>query len=132
MTENVTGEKIKGEFLCVVCPNGCFIEAEYLPGHPATLLSLTGNRCARGNDWVRQEIENPMRTISTSVPVHGGDFLLASVRTKTPIPLEKVEAVMDEIRKQTLTAPLHIGQVVMKNPADTDTEIIVTREVEAV
>ena len=73
---------IKGEFLCVVCPNGCFIEAEYAPGHPTTLLSNGGNRCVRGKDWVRQEIENPERTIATSVPVRGGDFLLASVRTK--------------------------------------------------
>lgn len=128
----MTDKTIKGEFLCVVCPNGCFIEAEYGEGHPAVLLSLTGNRCARGKEWVRQEIENPMRTIATSVPVRGGDFLLASVRTKDPIPLAKVEAVMGEIRKLTLDAPLHIGQTVLTNPAGTDTEIIVTREVEAV
>lgn len=128
----MTDKTIRGEFLCVVCPNGCFIEAEYAEGHPATLLSLAGNRCARGKEWVRQEIGNPMRTIATSVPVRGGDFLLASVRTKTPIPLEKVEAVMKELRQLTLDAPLRIGQTALKNPAGTDTEIIVTREVEAV
>ncbi|MDR1731407.1 MAG: DUF1667 domain-containing protein [Synergistaceae bacterium] len=129
MSEN----RIKGEFTCVVCPNGCFIEAEYLEGgsEGPKLLSLAGNQCKRGETWVRQEIETPMRTISTSVPVHGGDFLLASVRTAEPIPLAKVQDVMAEIRKTSLNAPLSIGQVVLKNPAGTETEIIVTRNVAA-
>ncbi|MDR3230597.1 MAG: DUF1667 domain-containing protein [Synergistaceae bacterium] len=128
MTEK-TIESIKGEFVCVVCPNGCFIEAEYTTEGGAKLLSLAGNRCERGRDWVRQELETPMRTIATSIPVRDGDFLLASVRTAAPIPLERVADVMREIRARTLDAPLSIGQVVIKNPAGTNTEIVVTREV---
>lgn len=139
MTEKMSAEaaregSTKGEFVCVVCPNGCFIEAEYIgdASGAATLLSLAGNRCARGKTWVQQELENPMRTIATSVPVRGGDFLLASVRTKTPIPLSKIAEVMQVIRAQTLQAPLRTGEVILKNPAGTETEIIVTREVHAV
>ncbi|MDR1049128.1 MAG: DUF1667 domain-containing protein [Synergistaceae bacterium] len=131
----MSGNTVKGEFVCVVCPNGCFIEAEYEeapPGGEAKILSLTGNRCQRGEAWVSQELSAPMRTIATSIPVRGGDFLLASVRTKNPIPLARVRDVMDEIRKQRLDAPLHIGQTVLRNPSGTDTEIIVTREVQRV
>jgi CxxC motif-containing protein len=131
MTGKTLEKNLKGEFVCVVCPNGCFIEAEYTNEGGAKLISLTGNRCERGKDWVRQELETPMRTIATSVPVRGGDFLLASVRTAAPIPLERVADVMREIRARTLDAPLSIGQVVMRNPAGADTEIIVTREVAA-
>ncbi|MDR2174509.1 MAG: DUF1667 domain-containing protein [Synergistaceae bacterium] len=131
----MSGKAVKGEFVCVVCPNGCFIEAEYedgkSPGGEAKLLSLTGNRCQRGEAWVSQELSAPMRTIATSVPVRGGDFLLASVRTKTPIPLAKVRDVMGEIRKLSLDAPLHIGQTILRNPSGTETEIIVTREVQS-
>jgi CxxC motif-containing protein len=120
-----------GEFICVVCPNGCFIETEYKKdgkGAPK-LLSIKGNCCSRGGTWVIQELRNPMRTISTSVPVDNGDFLLASVRTANPIPLAKVRAVMDELRGKRLSAPLHIGDVIAKRPAGVDTEIIVSREV---
>ena len=128
LQENATTRK--GEFVCVVCPNGCLIEAEFSTVRPFQLLELSGNRCERGKSWVQQELENPLRTIATSVPVKNGDFLTASVRTKKPIPLEKVPAVMDELRKMTLKAPVHIGQSILKNPAGTDTEVVATREVQ--
>ncbi|MDR2137405.1 MAG: DUF1667 domain-containing protein [Synergistaceae bacterium] len=127
ITSNTTS---KGEFVCVMCPNGCLIEAEYTVERPAKLLSFTGNRCAKGKDWVRQEIENPMRTIATSLAVWGGDFGSVSVRTTRPIPREKIFDVMKEIRALgMLEAPLDIGEVVLRNPAGTQTEIVVTRDV---
>ncbi|MDR1651313.1 MAG: DUF1667 domain-containing protein [Synergistaceae bacterium] len=129
----MSGSTIKGEFLCVVCPNGCILEAEYEEKGEGgrELIFFAGNRCARGEKWVRQEIEDPMRTISSSILVRGGDFPLASVRTTAPIPLTKVRDVMDEIRKAALDAPLYIGQVVLVNPAGAETNIIVTRGVAA-
>ena len=123
------GPVIVGEFVCVLCPNGCLIEAELTGEHPPKLKSLSGNRCENGADWVRQEIENPMRTIATSLSVRGGDFGSVSLRTTRPVPREKIFEVMKEIRAlSTLDAPLRIGQVILNNPAGTDTEVIVTRE----
>lgn len=40
-----------------------------------------------------------MRTFSSSVLVEDGDFLEASVRLTKPVPLAKVFAVMEEIKK---------------------------------
>lgn len=124
---------MKGEFLCVVCPNGCVIEAEFSQGErekPPKLTEAVGHRCSRGLKWVRQEIENPMRTIATSVPVRNGNSISASVRTTKPIPLAKVMDVMDVIRRENPEAPLRIGQVLLAGPAGTDTEIVVTRNVD--
>ncbi len=117
------------EFICVVCPNGCAIETCYEEGNPPKLISARGMKCPRGETWARQEIENPMRTFSTSVLVEGGDFLEASVRLTKAVPLAKVFDVMAEIRKIRLRAPLSIGDVVLTNPAGTDTEVIVTRNI---
>ena len=135
MSENVQTHKgasavNAGEFLCVLCPAGCLIEAEFTEERPPKLKSLSGNTCEKGQDWVKQEIEDPMRTIATSLPVRGGDFRCVSLRTTRAIPREKVFDVMDEIRALgTMDAPLSIGQIVLNCPAGTDTEIIVTREV---
>ena len=119
-----------GEFTCVVCPSGCFIEVEFTEDHPPKLKSLTGNLCDRGETWVRQEIENPMRTFATSLSIRGGDFGSVSLRTSRAIPRKKIFEVMDAIRGLgTLDAPINIGQVVLNNPAGTDTEIIATRVV---
>lgn len=120
---------IKGEFLCVVCPNGCSIEAEFTTEKPPKLISADGQRCPRGLMWVHQEIENPMRTIASNVLVQNGDFIAASVRTESPISLGRVRNVMDEIRRQCPKAPLCIGHVLIKNVADTGVDVIVTRNV---
>jgi CxxC motif-containing protein len=126
-----TQRTLQGEFVCVMCPNGCLIEAELTDSHPPKLKSLTGNRCKKGKFWVSQEIENPARTIATSLPVSEGNFGSVSVRTVRAVPREKIFDVMEAIRALgTLKAPLRIGQVLLKNPAGTDTDIVVTRQVE--
>ncbi|GHS89490.1 NAD(FAD)-dependent dehydrogenase [Synergistales bacterium] len=122
---------IKGEFVCVMCPNGCQIDAEY-EKETSKLIAFSGNTCPKGADWIKQEIESPMRTIATSVLVASGDFTSASVRTTRPIPRDKIFKVMDEIRALgTLPAPLSIGQALLRNPAGTDTDVVVTRGVGA-
>ena len=119
-----------GEFTCVVCPAGCFIEAEFTEEHPPKLKSFSGARCEKGEVWIKQEIESPMRTFATSLSVRGGDFETVSLRTARAIPREKIFEVMDAIRSLgSLDAPLHISQIVLQNPAGIDTEIIVTRKV---
>lgn len=120
---------IAKEFICVVCPNGCTIKAHYEDGNPPKLLSAEGMRCPRGRTWIQQEIESPMRTFSTSVLVDGGDFLEVSVRLTKPIPLAKIFDVMAELKHIRLCAPLSIGDVILVNPAGTQTEVIVTRNI---
>ncbi|MDR1917116.1 MAG: hypothetical protein LBQ58_11140, partial [Synergistaceae bacterium] len=71
-----TGNVIKGEFICVVCPNGCAIDALFSRGTSEArprLISSEGWKCPRGEEWIKQEVEFPMRTISTSVLVNNGD-----------------------------------------------------------
>ena len=120
---------IERYFTCVVCPNGCSIRTKYEESTPPKLLEAEGYRCPKGIDWVKQEIENPMRTFSTSVLVRDGDFIEVSVRITKPVPLSKVFEVMDAIRKLHPSAPLTIGDVLLTNPAGTETEVIVTRNI---
>jgi CxxC motif-containing protein len=118
------------EYTCVVCPNGCTLKVEVTDGDHPEFVRVKGNICKRGETWARQEVENPMRTIASSVLIRNGDFPLASVRTDSPIPLESIPAVMEEIRNLVLEAPLDMGDVVLQNPAGTECNIIVTRKIE--
>jgi len=90
---------------------------------------VQGNVCRRGEAWARQEVENPMRTIASSVPVNKGDFPLVSVRTNRPVPLARIREVMEEIRRVSLSAPVGIGDVIVSSPAGCDTEVVATRRV---
>ncbi len=117
------------ELTCVVCPNGCPVVVEIDDDETPVVARVRGNACKRGEEWARQEVENPMRTFSSSVAVRGGDAPLASVRTSRPVPLAKVMPVMEEIRRAVLDAPVASGDVVLRNPAGCDTEILATRSV---
>lgn len=120
------------ELICVVCPNGCQLSVEIGDDSAPTVTSVSGHACPRGDTWARQEVENPLRTIASSIVVRGGSMPLASVRTDGPIPLSKIAPVMEVIRKVSVDAPVRIGDVVLDGPADTDCRIIVTRNVERV
>jgi CxxC motif-containing protein len=120
------------ELTCVVCPNGCTIVVDVDNDETPVVTRVQGNVCAKGETWARQEVENPMRTIASSVPVRDGDFPLASVRTNRPVPLARIREVMKEIRSVSLEAPVEIGTVVLASPAGCDTEVVATRRVRSV
>ena len=119
---------MKRTFTCIVCPNGCEIDAEF---EGTKVLSISGNLCPKGETYVVQELTDPQRTISTSVRVLCGALPLASVRLTSAIPKDRIFDVMREINGQTLTAPTHIGDVVIKNVLGLNSDVIVTTNVPA-
>ena len=119
------------ELICIVCPNGCQIQAEIEEGEKIKVNEIAGHLCEKGTEWAEQELINPMRTIASSIMVKGGDFPLVSVRTDTPIPLKSIPEIMKAIKSARATAPVQIGDVMVKNPAGTSCNIIATRTVRA-
>lgn len=123
------------EFTCIVCPNGCRILVDYeaagTAGAPVVISSLTGNLCPRGEDYVRQELTDPRRTIATSILVEGGELPLASVRLTAPIPKDRIMEAMAEIRRYKVTAPVKAGTVVVHDLFGLGSDVIVTKTVEA-
>ena len=73
------------KYTCIICPNGCEIEAEVLDGE---IKSVSGFTCKRGEEYVRQEILAPKRTIASSVAVKNGELPVTSVRITKAVPKE--------------------------------------------
>lgn len=119
---------MKRTFTCIVCPNGCEITAEY---EGSTILTVTGATCPKGEEYVRQELIDPKRTIATSVAVTGGELPLVSVRLDAPIPKAEIFNVMAQINKITVPAPTTIGQVLIENVCGLGSNVIVTKNVAA-
>lgn len=118
---------MKRTFTCIVCPNGCEVETEY---EGTRVLSVAGNLCPKGKAYVTQELVDPRRTIATSVRVLGGTLPIASVRLTGAIPKDRIFDVMDEINRQSLAAPVHIGDVVIQNILGLNSDVIVTKNIE--
>lgn len=114
------------EFTCIICPNGCEIEADIEDGK---ILSITGATCPKGEDYVRQELTDPQRNIASSILVRGGVLPLASVRLTSPIPKARIFDAMEEIKKVSADAPVKAGTVVIKGILGYDSDVVVTKSV---
>ena len=117
---------MKREFVCIMCPQGCRIEAEWSGGK---IESITGNTCSKGMDYVTRELVNSMRNIATSVLVENGELELAGVRLTNPIPKSRIFDVVAEIKKIRIQAPVHIGQVVVADVLGLGSDVVVTKNV---
>ncbi len=113
------------ELTCISCPLGCPLKVEL--DESGAVLSVTGNTCKRGEDYGKKEVTAPTRTVTSTIKVEGASVPVTSVRTKTDIPKEKIFACMEEIRKATVKAPVHIGDVVIKNVAGTGVDVAATK-----
>ena len=70
---------------CTICPSGCQI------GWNRVNDTFTGNRCPRGKLFARQEMTDPVRTVTTTVRIHNSDIeTLVPVRSIKPVPKDEV------------------------------------------
>lgn len=115
------------EFVCIRCPLGCNVTVEYDNGE---ILSISGNTCPRGADYVTKELTDPRRIVTSLVRVTGGERPVVSVKTLGDIPKDKIQECVLELKKITLQAPVHIGDVVLENVCGTGIDVAATGEVE--
>lgn len=117
---------MKKVFTCIICPNGCNITAE-IDGE--NIISILGNGCDKGMQYVKQELTVPKRTITSSILVENGIIPLASVRITDPIPKERIPDMMTYIRSIKVAAPVEAGFVIDPNALGLETKLIVTKSV---
>lgn len=116
-------------FTCITCPEGCEIRAEL--DETGAVAAVSGNRCVRGEQYVRREAVHPVRSISSTVRLINGSVPVLPVRTEQPVPKEQIHAVMAEIRAAQMQAPVRRGQTVIENVAGTGVRIIAAADAEA-
>ena len=114
------------ELICIGCPLGCPIKVELENGQVA---SVSGNTCKRGDDYARKEVTNPTRIVTSSVIVEGGSLAAVSVKTKEDIPKGKIFEIMKALKGVKVQAPVHIGDVILKDVAGTGVDIVATKNV---
>lgn len=112
---------------CISCPMGCPLTVEM---NGDEVVSVTGNTCKRGDVYARKEVTNPTRIVTSTVKVIGGSADMVSVKTKEDIPKGKIFDCVKALKGVEVTAPVHIGDVVIANVADTGVDIVATKNVE--
>lgn len=121
------------QFNCTTCPSECLLTMEVernVDGHVGEVRSVTGNKCPRGDKFAHQELTCPMRVLTTTVAVSGGDEALLPVRTAEAIPLELHAQAMALIRGLVVNAPIHMGDVILPNLLNTNINLIASMDID--
>ena len=114
------------EITCIVCPLGCKI---LLKKTRCQVEVLFGNKCKQGIDYAINEALDPRRMLTTSVLVENGEWALVSVKSSDPVQKDKVFAVLREIRKIKVKAPVKAGDIIIKNVIGTGIDILATKSI---
>jgi len=114
------------DFVCIVCPNGCLLHTEESAGE----ITVTGNRCPKGEDYARAELLCPTRTLTSTVSTVFPACPVLPVRTSGTIPKGEIKRAMAEINKLKIRAELHCGDVVVKDFIVTGVDLIATDDID--
>lgn len=113
--------------ICLRCPRGC--EIHTVLDENDEILSMEGNKCKLGPEYVKQEIKDPRRVLPTSVRVKNGVRPLAPVWTPQPIPKSMLLELAAASREIELEAPVHVGDIALNNWKGLGIDLVVSGEV---
>ena len=92
-----------------------------------TTLETQGNTCPRGEEYAKNEIVSPMRTVTGSVGIAGGIHPRLAVRTDRAVPKSKMFEIMDALHACKVQAPVKRGDIIIENVCGTGANVIASR-----
>jgi len=114
----------KKHFVCVVCPVGCEIDVVHDGGK---IISMEGNKCEKSEEFVSQELIEPMRILTTTVRIQGSKWPVIPVRTDKAVPKRLFPRIMKQLRRTKLQAPVNMLDLVVRDVLRTGANIVATR-----
>jgi CxxC motif-containing protein len=114
--------------VCFICPKSCLLSVSGENGTDP--IRVENNGCTRGIEFAQKEINDPERTLTSTVKVRGGVLSLVSVRSDGFVKKAELLRLVKQLDSLVLEAPVSIGQVVMPSAGTNKVHIIATRGVE--
>ena len=115
--------KQERRMICIVCPLGCQMTVQIEDGE---MVGISGHSCKRGESYAIDEINDPRRTLTTTMRVQGGEAPLVSVKSDAPVPKAQLFECVKRINNMVAEAPVHIGDKLIENVAGTEANIVAT------
>ncbi|MGL4771952.1 MAG: DUF1667 domain-containing protein [Clostridium sp.] len=114
------------ELTCIGCPKGCHLTVSIENNE---VLEVKGFSCKVGEEYGKTECTNPTRIVTSIIKVTNGEVPMVPCKTSSPIPKNKIFEVLKEIKPLTVNAPISIGDILIENVCNTNSNIIATREI---
>lgn len=116
---------MKREITCIVCPKGCQMIVNSIDGQ----YIVEGNSCIRGAKYGVDEVTSPKRMITSTVRLEGAYLNMLPVKTSASVPKDLVFEIMNILSTIKITAPVKVGDIIVKNILDTGVDIVSTKTI---
>ena len=122
----------KRTMTCITCPMGCEMTVEF---EGKEFISVSGNACKRGIKYASDEIQNPRRTLTSTVIISKNDAADKSatkylpVKTSSPVSKDKIFEVMKIINGIKAAAPIKMGDILYENVTEDGINIVACKDV---
>lgn len=129
---------IEKKFICIQCPLGCNINVKLELNDNNNkskmtnfkIIEISGNKCPKGEEYVKNEIINPQRIITTTVATIFPEFPRLPVKTDKEVPLKMIFKYMDVINKIIVKKRVKIGEIVKKNILGSNVNLVATSNID--
>lgn len=131
-TSQTKGGKIeKLSLTCIICPMGCSMEVEVETNASGQkkVLSVKDNGCKRGEQYAAKELQNPTRTLTTTIKVEGGELPLVPVKTAGKVPKASLLQCMEVVRRASCKAPVKRGDVLIYDLLGTGVNVVACADI---
>ncbi len=113
------------KLVCINCPRGCHLNVE----KEGDQIKVEGNVCPRGVTYATSELTNPLRTLTTTVPISSVSYQRLPVITSQPIPRDMQFTIIRALKEVKASAPVHYGDIIVKNVSGTGSDIIASKTI---
>jgi CxxC motif-containing protein len=119
---------MKKELICISCPIGCGLLVEW---DTPENISVSGNRCPRGEIYGSEEARAPSRMVTATVAIESDKLSRLPVKTDKPIGKEHIPSLLQELYSLKLLPPVGCGDIILDDFAESGVSILATRTIEA-
>ena len=116
---------------CIICPMGCSMEVEVETSADGKkkVLSVKDNGCKRGEQYAAKELQNPTRTLTSTIKVNGGILPVVPVKTSGEVPKNMLLQCMEVVRRAGCKAPVKRGDILLYDILGTGINVIACADV---
>ena len=92
---------------------------------------MEGNKCPRGDIYGKEEIFAPKRVVTATCAIESGLMDRIPVKSTGAVMKEEINGLLEELYQMRLTAPVKMGDVIIRDYKKSGVDIVTTRSLQS-
>lgn len=113
------------ELICIVCPKGCRLHVDEQAGY-----LVKGAGCERGAAYGKNELQAPVRVLTSTVRFLGEQGKRLPVKTDGAIPKNMMRKAVAALNDVTVQGPVHMGDTLEEDFLGTGVRLVAARSMQ--